>query len=77
MHDLFFLDQDHGWLVGGERAVKRGLVAETRDGGTTWSVQTNVVKGLLNPERFSFASVRFVDSSAAGWAARGVVSCAR
>jgi hypothetical protein len=35
VHDLFFLDQDHGWLVGGERAVKGGLVAETRD-GVTW-----------------------------------------
>ena len=66
VHGLFFLDQDTGWAVGGERAVKGGLIATTHDGGTTWSVQTNVVTGLSNPERFWFMAVRFVDSNR-GW----------
>lgn len=65
VHELFFLDRNTGWAVGGGRSANGGLIASTGDGGTTWSVQTNVVKGM-HAEHYSFLAVRFVDSSR-GW----------
>ncbi len=66
IRDVFFLDENQGWVVGGENTVRGGLIAVTRDGGASWRVETNVVKNRLHPERYSFYAVRFVDGER-GW----------
>ncbi len=41
--DVFFLDGQHGWIVGGGHAIDGGLVGETRDGGATWTYRSGIV----------------------------------
>lgn len=55
LHDVFFLDDAHGWIV----AHQSGAVLRTADGGATWSVQARLEPGFLE-------SVRFVDARM-GW----------
>ena len=55
LHDVFFLDDAHGWIV----AHSSGAVLRTVDGGATWSVQARLEPGFLE-------SVRFVDARN-GW----------
>lgn len=49
LNDLFFLDPDHGWVVG-----DNGFVAMTEDGGRRWTVQTAAAAA-------HFTGVHFVD----------------
>lgn len=51
--DLFFLDVQNGWMVGGVAVgVPDGIVARTRDGGLTWRYRTGVA-----PKRYRASSV--------------------
>jgi len=61
LSDIFFLDENRGWAVGGSSALY------TEDGGTTW--QTGTVSGL--GEERALNGVFFVDASH-GWVVGGV-----
>jgi photosystem II stability/assembly factor-like uncharacterized protein len=41
--DVFFLDDERGWIVGGGHGVDGGIVGETFDGGRTWKFRTGIV----------------------------------
>jgi len=41
--NIFFLDDDRGWIVGGGYGVDGGILGETRDGGETWKFRTGIV----------------------------------
>jgi len=43
LFDIRFADEDNGWIVG-----ERGLVLNTRDGGTTWQRQDSGTERLLS-----------------------------
>lgn len=49
LNDLFFVDANHGWVVG-----DNGFIAKTSDGGRQWRVQTAAVAA-------HFTAVHFVD----------------
>lgn len=58
--DIFFLDEEHGWIVGGGVHVKGGIIGETRDGGETWNFQTGIVP-KPNSRLFSLNAIHFTD----------------
>jgi photosystem II stability/assembly factor-like uncharacterized protein len=55
MHDIFFIDRDHGWVVGEE-----GAILYTPDAGESWNNVGAPVPGKL-------MNVVFVNSRV-GWA---------
>ncbi len=42
--DVFFLDADHGWIVGGNYNIEGGILGHTADGGRTWSFRSGIVR---------------------------------
>jgi len=54
LHAVYFLDQDHGWIAGGN-----GTLLSTTDGGVTWNKASLITKDSL-------IDVYFADS-ANGW----------
>jgi photosystem II stability/assembly factor-like uncharacterized protein len=60
--DVFFLDNERGWMVGGGHQVDGGIIAETRDGGATWRVRTGIVPDPRS-RLFSLNAVHFHDAS--------------
>ena len=42
---VWFVDSQNGWMTGGARGVRGGLLGRTRDGGRTWSIRSQVVPG--------------------------------
>lgn len=57
---LWFTDSLNGWLAGGARAVRGGLLGRTRDGGRTWAIRSNVVDRM--GDGFHFGAIQFRDS---------------
>ena len=45
--DIFFLDQNHGWIVGGD-----GVINSTSDGGTTWMQGKKFTTDVINQVYF-------------------------
>jgi photosystem II stability/assembly factor-like uncharacterized protein len=41
--NIFFLDDDRGWIVGGGYGVDGGILGETLDGGRSWKFRTGIV----------------------------------
>lgn len=41
--NIFFLDDERGWIVGGGYGVDGGILGETLDGGETWKFRTGIV----------------------------------
>ena len=41
--DIFFLDENHGWIVGGGHNVDGGILGMTTDGGAHWRFRSGVV----------------------------------
>jgi photosystem II stability/assembly factor-like uncharacterized protein len=35
-YDVYFIDEEEGWIVGGDRADGSGVIFHTSDGGVTW-----------------------------------------
>jgi photosystem II stability/assembly factor-like uncharacterized protein len=60
--DVFFLDENRGWIVGGGHHVDGGVIGETTDGGASWRLRTGIV---ANPRSrlFHLNAVHFHDES--------------
>jgi predicted CXXCH cytochrome family protein len=50
---ITFLDDEWGFLVGGDSTSTAGLIAGTADGGVTWTVQKPVTLGVYRGVRFA------------------------
>ncbi len=66
IRDIQFLDDANGWMVGGGSVVEGGLIARTRDGGTTWTVESHVDPLLVRSANYYMIGVQFVDAQR-GW----------
>lgn len=45
-YGVWFTDSLNGWISGGAWDVAGGLLGRTRDGGRTWTIRSNVLKGM-------------------------------
>ena len=61
--DVFFLDADHGWIVGGGHNIEGGILGETADGGRTWTFRSGIAKPLRQPGGLHLNAVWFQDRS--------------
>jgi photosystem II stability/assembly factor-like uncharacterized protein len=63
LYDTRFVTADVGWIAGGTPTLTGGVILNTRDGGTTWTVQHG------DPESSDYAvkDLRFLDEKT-GWA---------
>jgi photosystem II stability/assembly factor-like uncharacterized protein len=60
--DIFFLDQNNGWMVGEVGvSVPGGIVARTTDGGLTWSYRTGVIGKRSRTHSVDMNAVHFID----------------
>jgi len=59
--DVFFLDAERGWLVGGGAAIEGGIIGSTVDGGETWSFQTGQVPTGAASSAHRHQAVHFFD----------------
>ena len=59
--DVFFLDSERGWIVGGGHPVEGGIVGSTVDGGRTWSFSSGLIRGQTRPESVHLRAVQFLD----------------
>jgi photosystem II stability/assembly factor-like uncharacterized protein len=48
LHSVYFLDQNHGWIAGGN-----GTLLSTVDGGVTWNKNSSISKDTLTDVYFS------------------------
>lgn len=55
---IFFLDPQHGLIVGGDYFVDGGIIGVTSDGGATWSFQSGMVEAKAG---FRLTDVEFLD----------------
>jgi photosystem II stability/assembly factor-like uncharacterized protein len=60
--DIFFLDAQNGWMVGGVGvSVPGGIVARTTDGGQTWRYKTGVIPNRYQTMNINMNAVYFTD----------------
>ena len=57
---IWFTDSLNGWISGGAWDVAGGFLGRTRDGGRTWTIRSNVVKGMH--KGFYLRQIQFRDS---------------
>jgi photosystem II stability/assembly factor-like uncharacterized protein len=70
-HDIAFLDEQNGWIVGGQYGIDGGVIGNTTDGGRTWRFRSGLVPV---PRRLSVVHVydiHFIDDMNACMAASG------
>lgn len=60
--DVFFLDSERGWIVGGGYPVEGGIIGSTVDGGQTWSFTSGLIRGRARPESVHLRAVQFLDA---------------
>lgn len=60
--DIFFLDEDHGWIVGGGYNINGGILGETSDGGAHWRFRVGIVP-QVRTSLFHLNAVVFQDAS--------------
>jgi photosystem II stability/assembly factor-like uncharacterized protein len=63
LYDTVFVSADVGWVAGGTPTLEGGVILNTRDGGTTWTVQ----HGDPQSSDDAVKSLRFLDERT-GWA---------
>ena len=63
LYDVYFVDDDSGWAVGGASELAGGVILHTRDGGANWAVQM----GDPQSSDAAIQSLRFIDATH-GWA---------
>jgi photosystem II stability/assembly factor-like uncharacterized protein len=59
--DVFFLDAQRGWIVGGGHNIGGGIIGRTTDGGRTWSLRSAVVRPSSRASSFHLNAIWFVD----------------
>lgn len=60
--DIFFLDTQNGWMVGGVGiAVPGGIVGRTTDGGKTWQYKTGLIPNRYKTTSIDMNAVWFTD----------------
>ena len=60
--DIFFLDTQNGWMVGGVGiAVPGGIVGRTTDGGKTWKYKTGIIPKRYKTTSINMNAVYFTD----------------
>jgi photosystem II stability/assembly factor-like uncharacterized protein len=59
--DIFFLDADRGWMVGGGINIEGGIIGSTTDGGRTWSFKSGITQPSSRATSFHLNAVWFVD----------------
>ena len=60
--DIFFLDAQNGWMVGGVGiAVPGGIVGRTTDGGKTWKYTTGIIPKRYKSTSINMNAVYFTD----------------
>jgi photosystem II stability/assembly factor-like uncharacterized protein len=72
-HDILFLDDQNGWIVGGRHGIEGGVVGHTTDGGQTWRFRSGLVRVPSGISLFHLYAIQFADSSNACMAASGGV----
>ena len=60
--DIFFLDADQGWIVGGGYNIDGGILGETSDGGAHWRFRVGIVP-QVRTRLFHLNAVVFQDAS--------------
>ena len=70
--DVFFVNADVGWVAGGTNAVHGGIILNTRDGGSSWTVQY----GDPGSSEYAVRDLRFIDETT-GWAVQRTSSDAK
>jgi photosystem II stability/assembly factor-like uncharacterized protein len=59
--DVFFLDADRGWIVGGGHGIGGGILGSTTDGGRTWRFRSGIARPDRRASSFHLNAIRFVD----------------
>lgn len=59
--DVFFLDDQRGWAVGGAFNIEGGLLGTTTDGGRTWVFRDRIAKPSERSTSFHLNAVTFLD----------------
>jgi photosystem II stability/assembly factor-like uncharacterized protein len=59
--DLWFIDQNEGWIVGGGSGIHGGLIGHTEDGGRNWQFSSGVATAAQGKASDVIDSVRFMD----------------
>jgi photosystem II stability/assembly factor-like uncharacterized protein len=68
--DIFFLDHQRGWIVGGGYNVEGGILGETTDGGQSWRFRTGIVPDPRS-RLFGLNAIHFHDANEGVIAAGG------
>ncbi len=69
--DVFFLDSQRGWIVGGSYHINGGIIGTTLDGGQTWSFRSGIARPSRRTTLFHLNAVHFHDQHTGVIAADG------
>jgi photosystem II stability/assembly factor-like uncharacterized protein len=61
LRDVFFLDQQRGWIVGGGIQIDGGILGTTSDGGRTWSFDSGIARPSPRATSFHLNAVWFLN----------------
>ena len=61
--DVFFLDAQTGWIVGGSHNIEGGIIGGTTDGGQTWNFKSGIVRSAGKPGGLFLNAVWFLNRS--------------
>ena len=59
--DVFFLDEQRGWIVGGGINIEGGILGSTTDGGRTWRFDSGLTRPSRRATSFHLNAVWFLD----------------
>jgi photosystem II stability/assembly factor-like uncharacterized protein len=59
--DVFFLDEQHGWIVGGGVNITGGIIGTTVDGGRTWRFDSGIARPSPRAGSVHLNAVWFLD----------------
>jgi len=61
LRDVFFLDAQRGWVVGGGHDIGGGILGSTTDGGRTWNFKSAIAQPSRRALSFHLHAVWFLD----------------
>ncbi len=59
--DVFFLDEQRGWIVGGGINIEGGILGGTTDGGRTWRFDSGLSRPSRRATSFHLNAIWFLD----------------